>query len=69
MTQMTQTGSRGHAVKDSTEIDTGEFPLSLREAELPRAPSSSVRIDVAALSDKGKVRERNEDHYYVAHRS
>ena len=63
---MTQTGSRGHAVKDSTEIDTGEFPLPLLDAELRQTPSSSVRIDVAALSDRGKVRERNEDHYYVA---
>ena len=34
--------------------------------DLPRAISSGVRIDVAALSHTGKVREHNEDHYLVA---
>jgi protein phosphatase len=53
-------------VIDPGEVDTGEFPLPRLDLELPRAISSSVRVDVAALSDKGKVRERNEDHYFVA---
>jgi protein phosphatase len=48
------------------DIDTDEFPVPLLELEFPRTISTSVRIDVAALSDKGKVRERNEDHYLVA---
>jgi PPM family protein phosphatase len=46
-------------------IDTDEFPLPQVDLEFPRS-STSVHIDVAALSDKGKVRARNEDHYFVA---
>jgi PPM family protein phosphatase len=48
------------------DIDTDEFPLPHLELEFPRTISTSVHIDVAALSDKGKVRERNEDHFFVA---
>jgi PPM family protein phosphatase len=48
------------------DIDTDEFPLPQLELEFPRTISTSVHIDVAALSDKGKVRERNEDHFLVA---
>jgi protein phosphatase len=51
---------------DRKELDTAEFPLPLREDEPPREFSSQVHIDVAALSDQGKVRERNEDHFFVA---
>jgi protein phosphatase len=51
---------------DRSELDTAEFPLPLKEGEPPREFSSRVRIDVAALSDKGKVREHNEDHFFVA---
>jgi serine/threonine protein phosphatase PrpC len=49
-----------------TEVSTGEFPLAQLDVETPQAISSQVRIDVAALSDTGKVREQNEDHYFVA---
>ncbi len=51
---------------DRSELDTSEFPLPLGEEDRPREFSSQVRIDVAALSDKGKVREQNEDHFFVA---
>jgi PPM family protein phosphatase len=51
---------------DRSELDTAEFPLPLGEEDRPREFSSQVRIDVAALSDKGKVREQNEDHFFVA---
>lgn len=51
---------------DQRDIDTGVFPLPHADLEFPRATSASMRIDVAALSDKGKVRTRNEDHYFVA---
>ena len=36
------------------------------DLDLPRALSSGVAIDVSALSHKGKVRDHNEDHYFVA---
>ncbi len=49
---------------DQQDIDTGEFPLP--HVELPSIPSTSVHIEVAAASDTGLVRERNEDHYFVA---
>src|SRR5262245_5179461 len=50
---------------DRSEMDTGEF--SLTQLDLPpEAISAGVRIDVAALSDKGHVRSQNEDHYFVA---
>jgi protein phosphatase len=51
---------------DRSEIDTAEFPLPVLDLQHPRARSSSVHIDVAAITDPGKVRERNEDHYFVA---
>ncbi len=51
---------------DKSELDTAEFPLPLEDDDRPREFSSQVRIDVAALSDKGKLRERNEDHFFVA---
>ena len=51
---------------DRSELDTAEFPLPLKDDEPPREFSSQVHIDVAALSDKGKVREQNEDHFFVA---
>jgi protein phosphatase len=47
-------------------MDTGEIPMSHPDVAPPEAISSGVRLDVAALSDKGKVREQNEDHYFVA---
>jgi protein phosphatase len=51
---------------DRSEVDTAEFPLPLLDLQQPRSRSSGVHIDVAAVSDPGKVRERNEDHYFVA---
>jgi len=51
---------------DRSELDTAEFPLPLKDDEPPREFSSQVHIDVAALSDQGKVREHNEDHFFVA---
>ncbi len=36
------------------------------DVERLRPASSSVRVDVAALSDKGKARDANQDHYLVA---
>ena len=50
---------------DPSELDTQEFPLPMGIERL-RPASSSVRVDVAALSDKGKVRDNNQDHYLVA---
>jgi protein phosphatase len=48
-----------------SDIDTDEFPCPQLDVH-PQTTSSSVHIEVAAASDKGKVRERNEDHYFVA---
>lgn len=51
---------------DPSELDTAEFPLPQRSAERARPSSSLVGVDVAAKSDKGKVRENNQDHFLVA---
>ncbi|MGH9335886.1 MAG: PP2C family protein-serine/threonine phosphatase, partial [Vicinamibacteria bacterium] len=51
---------------DLSELSTAEFPLPLVGADSLREFSSRVRIDVAALSDVGKKREVNEDHFFVA---
>ena len=51
---------------DPREVETAEFPSPELNLEAPREASSKVHIDVAALSDRGKVRDRNEDHFYVA---
>jgi hypothetical protein len=48
------------------DLDTDEFSFPVLDLESPPATSANVRIDVAALSDKGRVRQRNEDHYFVA---
>lgn len=51
---------------DPRDVETAEFPSPQLGLELPQEVSSKVHIDIAALSDKGKVRDRNEDHFYVA---
>ena len=51
---------------DPRDVETAEFPSPQLGLELPQEASSKVHIDIAALSDKGKVRDRNEDHFYVA---
>jgi serine/threonine protein phosphatase PrpC len=48
------------------DIDTDEFSFPSLDLESPPATSAHVQIDVAALSDTGRVRKRNEDHYFVA---
>ena len=47
--------------------DTGEYsaPPPMPDVQPPQAVSSKVRVDIAALSDPGKVRPHNEDHYLV----
>ncbi len=51
---------------DRSELDTAEFPQPLEVDDVPREFSSRVHIDVAALSDQGRVRDLNEDHFFVA---
>jgi protein phosphatase len=57
---------RGPGMLNPRDVETAEFPSPVLELALPEALSSKVHLDVAALSDKGKVRSQNEDHYYVA---
>jgi protein phosphatase len=47
--------------------DTDEVPAPVSPAEIqaPRAVSSKVQVDLAALSHQGNVRANNEDHYLV----
>ncbi|WP_165069566.1 PP2C family protein-serine/threonine phosphatase [Paludisphaera rhizosphaerae] len=54
------------------KIETSQFeflvsPLSSSARPAPKEPpSSSVVVDLASVSDPGKVRSRNEDHYMVS---
>jgi len=48
-----------------SEADTFNSRSSPPAGLLVPSPSSLVRVDVAALSDQGKVRSNNEDHYWV----
>jgi serine/threonine protein phosphatase PrpC len=52
------------------DIETAEYDFVISESAMdsgtPRPPSSSVRIDYGAVSDTGKVRDNNEDHFLVS---
>jgi PPM family protein phosphatase len=51
----------------SYNMDTDEYPVltSPTDGRSPRAASSVVQVDLAALSHPGKVRPNNEDHFLV----
>lgn len=55
---------------DPSDLDT--IPPPLRGTALGRKsvwsehPSAAVRVDSSGLSDRGKVREENQDHFYLA---
>jgi protein phosphatase len=54
-------------IHDPSEADTAEHHLPPVDSEPePRPPAPLVRIDFGAVSDRGKVRPNNEDHYLVA---
>jgi protein phosphatase len=53
-------------MSERTEPETEEIPFQRSpDAQRPDTGSSRVRVDLAGLSDKGKVRENNEDHYMI----
>jgi serine/threonine protein phosphatase PrpC len=53
---------------DNTDNDTVEVPPPVEpaEADSPRAWSSLVTVDVGALTNPGRVRPNNEDHFLAA---
>jgi len=48
-------------------LDTDEYPISTSPTDgpPPRVASATVRADLAGLSDVGRVRPNNEDHFLV----
>ena len=52
------------------EIETAEFEFSISASALdssqPKPPSTRLRVEVGAVTDAGKVRPRNEDHFLVS---
>jgi PPM family protein phosphatase len=54
----------------SFELETAEYELSISQSALesgkPKPASSTVHIDFSAVSDTGKVRDKNEDHFLVS---
>jgi protein phosphatase len=57
-------------VKDRSQDETQPIPIQRAEDEPPAPPrrpfASQVTIDAAGVSDLGKVRTENEDHFLVA---
>jgi PPM family protein phosphatase len=55
-------------MRHPNEYDTVDLlPLgAITDAELPPAFSASVRVDLEGLTDPGKVRTNNEDHFLIA---
>ena len=58
-------------MEPQSEIDTAEFAQDAGAAttEQPHPFSSLVRVDFGAISDVGKVRANNEDHFRIARTS
>ncbi|HZN04092.1 MAG TPA: protein phosphatase 2C domain-containing protein [Candidatus Polarisedimenticolia bacterium] len=52
-------------MSDRSRDDTHSLPASGRRGTDQAPPTTAVRIDVAGLSDKGKVRDENQDHFLV----
>src|SRR5262245_12655583 len=54
-------------MKPNSLLDTGEFlqPHPQAGSSAPNPPSTSVQVDLAALSHPGKVRPNNEDNFLV----
>src|SRR5262245_28149758 len=50
---------------DDTHTPPPSEPAPGRAGPAPGPPTTAVRIDVAGLSDKGKVRDENQDHFLV----
>jgi protein phosphatase len=51
---------------DKSDEDTVDFPAPVPpDALWPETGSSRVRVDLAAVSDRGLVREHNQDHYLL----
>ena len=51
---------------DSKEADTIDFVLPQNKGrQPPELYSAKVQVDVAGLSDRGKVRPKNEDHFLI----
>lgn len=55
-------------MRHANDVDTVDLlPLGpITDAVRPPAFSSSVQVDVAGLTDQGKVRANNEDHFLIA---
>jgi protein phosphatase len=55
----------------SLDFETAEYKLvispSARETDRPKPATSTVVVEFGAVSDTGKVRAQNEDHYLVSH--
>jgi protein phosphatase len=53
----------------SFDLETAEYQFSISQSAQdtgkPKPASSSVRIDFGAVSDRGKVRDQNEDHFLI----
>jgi protein phosphatase len=53
-------------MSNKSDADTAKYtPFDARAFERPLSVSSLVRVDAGALTDRGKVRPNNEDHFLV----
>lgn len=53
-------------MQDQSNNDTDEFPLPSSRETGAQTSSSLVTVDLAGLSDQGKVRDNNEDTFFIA---
>jgi PPM family protein phosphatase len=57
-------------MKDPFELETAEYEFAISPSALdnsqPRPPSTLLRVEFGAVSDTGKVRSHNEDHFLVS---
>ena len=53
-------------MQDQSLMDTDEFPQPEASANAAQSISSLVEVDLAGISDQGKVRKNNEDTFFIA---
>ncbi|WP_435009476.1 PP2C family protein-serine/threonine phosphatase [Tundrisphaera lichenicola] len=54
---------------EAREVDTTEYEFKDGPSDPPKSPRRPVEVEFAAISDPGRVRTNNEDHYLITRMS